>query len=94
MEYVSDSEEGSDSDDSSLLSKEEPLIMAVQSASNTNHSNLLTKLSVPAQGRHPHADSPPSLGDFSEDVGIDLMNGTEMLRRAMNSLEETNDVSC
>lgn len=93
MEYVSDSE-GSDSDDSSLLSEDEPLIMAVQSAPNTNQSNLLTTPSVPAQERHPRADSPSSLGNFSEDVGVDLMNGTVMLRRAMSSLEETNDVSC
>ena len=93
-EYVSDSEQGSDSDDLSLLSEDEPLIMAIQSAPNTNpECNLLTTPPITAQERHPRTDSPSSLGDFSEDVDIDLMNGTEMLR-AMSSLEKTNDVSC
>ena len=87
-EYVSDS-------DSSLLSEDEPLIMAIQSAPNTNpECNLLTTPPVTAQERHPRTNSPSSLGDFSEDVDVDLMNGTEMLRRAMSSLEKTNNVSC
>lgn len=95
-EYISDSDEGSDSDDSSLLSEDQPLIKAVQSAPipNTHQSNLLTTPSVNAQESYPRTDSPSLLGDFSEDVDVDLMNGTEMLRRAMTSLEKTNDVSC
>ena len=93
-EYVSDSDEGSDSDDLSLLSEDQPLIEAIQSASNSNQSNLLTTPSITAQESHPRTDSPSLLGDFSEDVDVDLMNQTEMLRRAMSSLEKTNDVSC
>ena len=98
VEYVSDSDEGSDSDDSSLLSEDQPLIRAVQSASNPNtlQSNLLTTLSVTTQESYPRTGSPSSLGDFSaEDVDVNLINGMElMLRRAMSSLEKTNDVSC
>ena len=86
-------DKGSDSDDSSLLIEDQPLIKAVQSAPNTDQSNLLTAPSVTAQESHPRTDSPSSFGDFSEDVDIGLMNGTEMLR-AMSSLEKTNDVSC
>ena len=93
-EYVSDSDEGSDSDDSSLLSEDQPLIKAVQSAPNTDQSNLLSTPSVTARESHPRTDSPSSFGDFSEDMDIDLMNGTEMLRRAMSSLEKTKNVSC
>ena len=93
-EYVSDSDEGSDSDDSSLLSEDQPLIKAVQSTPNTDQSNLLSTPFVTARESHPRTDSPSSFGDFSEDVNIDLMNGTEMLRRAMSSLEKTNNVSC
>ena len=98
VEYVSDSDEGSDSDDSSLLSEDQPLIRAVQSAPNPNtlQSNLITTPSVTTQESHPRTGSPSLLGDFSvEDVDVDLINGTElMLRRAMSSLEKTNDVSC
>lgn len=100
VEYISDSDEGSDSDDLSLLSEDQPLIKAVKSAPNPNtHQcnrpcNLLTTPSVTAQENHPRTDSPSSFGDFSEDVDVDLMNGTDMLRRAMSSLEKENDVSC
>lgn len=98
-EYISDSDEGCDSDDSSLLSEDQPLIKAVQSAliPNTHQSNLLTTPSVNAQESYPQTDSPLLLGDFSEDIfseDVDQMNRMEMLRRAMSSLEKTNNVSC
>ena len=90
---VSDSDEVSDSDDSDFA-EDQPLISVI----NPAHQRQLQPITAKDfQESDLHAESPPppeiSNDDFA-DVEADLSIGREMVRRAMSTLEKTNDVSC
>lgn len=88
-QYISDSEEVSDSDDSGS-DEDQPLINVISSA----HQRPLQ----PDTSIDCHAESPPppeiSNDNFPDFEDVDLSSGREMIRRAMSTLEKTNDVSC
>ena len=89
-EYITDSEEGSDSDD---LSEGEPLITVIRSAHLRKTPSLAaqhTEESLPRE----ESPSPPAeiIGDFA-DGDADLSNGQEIIAAAISTLEKTNDVS-
>lgn len=94
---VSDSEEVSDSDDSNESDSEEnqPLISVISSA-HQRQSQPITAKDFQEESDL-HAESPPPLeisNDDFADVEADLSVGREMVKRAMSTLEKTNDVSC
>ena len=103
---ISDSEEVSESEDSndSDSDEDQPLISVISSAHQHQSQPITAKDS---QESVLHAESPPkslvplespplpeiSNDDFT-DVEADLSIGRAMVRRAMSTLEKTNDVSC
>lgn len=88
-QYASDSEEVSDSDDSSS-NEDQPLISVISPA--------YQRPLQPDTAIDCHEESPPSPEisneNFPDFEDVDLSSGGEMIRRAMNTLEKTNDVSC
>ena len=89
---VSDSDEVSDSDDSDS-DEDQPLISVISTA-HRRQSQSITAKDFQESFR---AESPPlpeiSHDDFA-DIDTNLSIGQEMVRRAMSTLEKTNDVSC
>ena len=87
---ISDSEDSNESDSD----EDQPLISVISSAHQRQSQPITAK---DFQESVLHAESPPppeiSNDDFT-DVEADLSMGQAMVRRAMSTLEKTNDVSC
>ena len=93
---ISDSEEVSESEDSNDSDSDEnqPLISVISSA-HQRHSEPITAKDFQESVLHAESPPPPEISndDFT-DVEADLSIGRAMVRRAMSTLEKTNDVSC
>lgn len=84
--YVSDSEEVSSSDDLSS-DEDQPLINVISLARQ--------RPLQPDSAIDCHAESPEITKDnFPDFEDVDLSSRREIIRRAMTTLEKTNDVSC
>ena len=89
---VSDSDEVSDSDNSD--SEDQPLISVISSA-HQRQSWPITHKDLQESDLRSESPPPPEISnDDFEDVEADLSIRREMVRKAMSTLEKTNDVSC
>ena len=91
---VSNSDEVSDSDDSDSDSEDQPLISVISSA-HQRQSRPITDKDLQESDLRAESPPPPEISnDDFEDVEADLSIGREMVRRAMSTLEKTNNISC